>query len=251
MTITEIASSSAEIKSYRKQAFAGQNTRRDYITYRGIPEYEKLLPKFEDQTVLEHINQRIQQGIDRLNVLDIGCGKGIFLDDLIEDYSKEGPCRVQAYGISSFDYRFHPTSCRKYIDYRVGDAQRLRQIFSDVKFDFIVSLHAFRYFADPLTVLKQAYSLCNNDGVVFIDRLAVPLNQEQADLIDRFWRRQGIRAEFRRWAPIGYEPSHYAVAIQRGQNPRLILPFRYNLLTPNLDTFSIPLQYSFDEELAN
>lgn len=251
MTITEIVSSSTEIRNYRKQAFAGQNTWRDYPTYRGIHEYEKRLPKFEDQTVLEHINDRTQQGADHLNVLDIGCGQGIFLNELVENCSEEGHCQIHTYGISSFDYRSCPTSRRKYMDYRVGDAQKLRQIFPDVKFDFIVSLHAFEYFADPLTVLKQAYSVCNSGGIIFLDRLVVLLYKEQAELLDRFWTQQGIRADFNRWEPIDYEPSQYSVAIQKGQNPRLVLPFRYDLLTPNLDTFRIPFQYSFDEKLAN
>lgn len=249
MTIKEKVSSSAEIRSYRKQVFASQNKRRDYHTHRGISEYEKFLPKFEGKTVIEHIADRIQQGADRLNVLDIGCGQGIFLAQLVKKYPQ-----VRPYGISASDYRSYPTPWRNYveqIDYRVVDAQRLKQMFPDVKFDFVVSLHTLEYLADPLTALKQAYSICNSGGIIFLDRLEVLLYKEEAELLDRFWKRQGIRADLHRWAPINYEPSQYSVAIQKGQNPRLILPFRYNLLTPNLDTFRIPLQYSLDEELVN
>lgn len=101
-----------------------------YPADRNLAEYEAILPRIQDKTVVGHIRERLAQGQQQVSVLDIGCGKGIALCELILKFPK-----VKAYGLSDFDYRTvldDPwLTYIQRVDYRVGDAHRLKKIFGD------------------------------------------------------------------------------------------------------------------------
>ena len=189
-------------------------------------------------------------------MLDIGCGQGLIFAGLVR-YPN-----LHAFGLSSFDYRSDLTRWNgldTQVDYRVGDAQRLATVFPDIRFDVIVSQYTFEYLADPLLALKQAYRLCNEGGIILLDKFQI-LTSQQAGLLKTYWEKHGIKPELKRWAPDGekYDPSRYSLALQRGGNLRLPLPFKYAepvvVNTSRIDgsdeTYEVRFSYSFDEETA-
>lgn len=133
-----------------------------------LTEYEAGLPRYNGHTVTTCIREKIAQGQEPINVLDIGCGKGIFLCELILKFPK-----VRAFGLSAFDYRnFLDEPWYTYIkrvDYRLGDAHNLRRIFDGARFDFITSFYTFQYLANPSAVLGQVRAFLNSGGLAFID----------------------------------------------------------------------------------
>lgn len=133
-----------------------------------LAEYRAGLPRHNGQTIIDCIRERTAQGQKPVNVLDIGCGKGIFLCELSLKFPQ-----VRAFGLSAFDYRdFLEDPWFTYIkrvDYRLGDAHNLKQIFKGVRFDIVTSFYTFPYLANPSAVLDQVHSLLNSGGLAFID----------------------------------------------------------------------------------
>lgn len=197
-----------------------------YPGHRNLYLYCETLPKFQDKTVTEHIDERVQAGAETITVLDIGCGQGICLGELVRDYPQ-----VKPIGLTAADYRAEvPTPWQpfvKKIDYRLGDAG-LIELMGDVKPDFVISIHAFEYFADPLSVLEQAYDLIANDGIIFVDTAKLYLTTGEADILRSIWQENGIMVNLERWAPPSDIKSLYSLAIQKRVNTKLPLPFRYN-----------------------
>lgn len=241
------------IRAARNLSYLCHAVERTYPTHRSVSEHEQSLPRFNDKTYLEHIEDRVAQETPT-NVLEIGCGQGALLACLAYTYPG-----LKTYGLSAHDYskeeNYWKSEMNK-VDYRVGDAHKLKSVFSDTKFDIIVSLYVFEYLADPLAVLKQAYSLCNENGMVFLDKFMM-LTSSQADELGYYWQARGIKSHLKRFAPNEerFDPSMYALAIQRGSNPHLALPFAYagyqitpvRDREPNEPSSDIRLTYSFDQ----
>jgi len=227
----------------RRSAHFRHTKDRLYITDRGLGEYEHGLPQFKGKGVSELIEDKIDQGIEPINVLDIGCGEGNFLASLVHRYPQ-----IRAFGISAFDYRQKTGLWGdriKQVDYRLGDAQRLASVFPDVEFDLVVSRHCLEYTDDPLSVLKQAYRRSKIGGVILLDRLGTLLNQLQAKNLKAYWEQNGIQADLERYFPgeDKYDRTIYKLAIQKASNNKLPLPFRYSYRGEG-----VLLNYSFDEE---
>jgi SAM-dependent methyltransferase len=209
------------IRSIRNDSFVGNLVDYGESAGRGLREYDDRLPRFKGKKLSEIIADKIgQESTHDLKVLDIGCGTGNALEDIVEQFG------VSAFGLSSFDY---PTVEDKRFDCRVGDAQRLHLIYGQNAFDVIVSVYAFRHIADSLAVLKQAYKLSKKGGVILIDEFQL-LTEQQANLLKTYWESYGIEAEFRRnyFEDLPLLPAVYGLALQRGENPHLPLPFKYD-----------------------
>lgn len=128
-----------------------------YTTLRTVDAYKSILPKFnEEENFYERVLSLSEDGEAPIRVLDIGCGQGHMLAGLVGEFPS-----VQAFGLSAYDYRSLAMSVFQddlvKVDYRVGDAHKLLEVFSDQEFDVITSVHCVEYLADPLAVLKQAY----------------------------------------------------------------------------------------------
>lgn len=249
-TSIEHKTSQQQIRHLREQSFLSHSgLSRMYEIRRGILGYQDNLPKFEGKTLLE-----ILDGMNKkhaFNVLDIGCGAGVFLRDVIRNFPA-----ARTHGISAFDYRGTADSFWKpfidQVDYRINDAQKLRRIFPDVRFDLIVSVYAFEYFGDPLAVIKQAYSLLKKDGILLVDNPGPYLTTAQAELLRKYWIKQGVTADLERLNSFYTEqPSNYSFAILKGKNPRLPLPFSYDRISEDyqMAQFGVkpfPLRYHFN-----
>lgn len=229
MLLTAEGVDSDEANFRRQEAFRVQAQRHPYTTYRGIENYDSLLPKFKGIKVSEHIASRIEAGATEVSVLDIGCGEGFFLASLAHKYPE-----VKAFGISAYDYRPRDEFSKGLlsgVDYRVGDGNKLKEVFADTQFDIVTSLYALEYFADPLNVVVQAYECVREGGLLFIDEFGPRMTMDQVELLKKYWQREGINAELDRWVPSydKFESARYALAAQKGASPSLPLPFRYSL----------------------
>lgn len=231
MSIFEQGISLSGVRRVRESTYQLHGEEKPYATYKDVDGYRDNLPKFNGRNLTEIIEDKISQGSDCVRVLDVGCGEGIFLANLIRRYPQ-----VRAFGISSFDYR--PRAERAWseyvnqIDYRTGDAHKLNAIFSGVEFDLTVSYHCVEYLSDPLAVLKQIYRRSKTGGIILLDRLGVSLSMQEANQLSQYWKQHETQAELTRWAPSSYDPSIYSLSLQRGTNPRLPLPFRYRRPVP-------------------
>lgn len=151
-----------------EQQYAKHSKFQPYPADGNLNEYNATLPRFQGKTLFQHIRERVTQGQTPIRVLDIGCGKGIFLCELVSRFPQ-----IKASGISAFDYReILEDPWFTYIqrvDYRVGNAYNLREIFNDVRFDVITSMYTLQYLPNPTAVVEQAYTLLNTGGVAFLD----------------------------------------------------------------------------------
>lgn len=208
---------------------------------RGIKDYERELPEFRGQTIIEHLQERIKAE-DEVSILDVGCGQARFLCDLLKRFPQ-----LKTYGLSAFDYRrriFNPRRrwLLKKVDYRIGDAHELQRIFSE-KLDFITSVSAFAYFGDPLDVLRQCYSLLKRGGAAFIDQPCFDVSKDEMKLLEVYWKRQGIEVELTHHPLSGvFSPK---LAVEKSEVDELPLPFRYKV---SEDGGLLILTYELDYE---
>lgn len=208
-----------DVELARKTSFAIESKYRGYKVTRGLNECNKDLPRFGSRTFLDILRKRLEQQ-KVTYVLDIGAGKGYFLEQMKRDFGKQ----VSVHGISSFDYRVK--SYPKSIDYRIGDAQHLGEVFQGENFDFIVSIFSFPYIADTVSVLKQAYELLSfNAGYIFIDKPSLDIDTSTSERLKKYWSDFGIESEF----PSKHGEKHTDLVIRKnGFCPNeLPTPFLY------------------------
>lgn len=163
---------------------------RDRLSGEAIPSwimgYDSIFSEsLEDDSLSTHIEDRLEEE-PQINILDIGCGRGIFLLDCKKKWDE----RVSTTGISSFpydrvDYSYtkrnldvavphdptHETLIAAGVDYILGDAQGVATFYDNGltnKFDLVVSAYTFQYFADQLAGLKGAYSALKKGGTAFL-----------------------------------------------------------------------------------
>lgn len=244
--------SPADIFHARRRQYLDHTTVKTYPTFRGLAEYDSRLTRQNGKSVIGVIEGKIVAGADTMNVLDIGCGKGNMLDDLVQRYPQ-----VKAFGLSAFNFRSNQYQLQEHagrIDYRIGDAHKLDSIFSDVDFDLIVSVHGTSYSADPLAVLRKAYSNCKDGGIVMFDKMGTHLTQSQAELLQEFWQQNGIQANLHPRTSYHDEITrvNHSITLQRVAGISLPLPFKYSPIERSpVDGHAIvdmSLKYDFDEE---
>lgn len=228
MLHVETAEQAAQIERYLLETWqrvAGKT--EEYPSHRTLQEYNERLPKLYNKSLVEHIEERVASGPKAITVLDVGCGQGLCLAQLARDYPQ-----VRAVGITAADFRREaPTPWQPLIqrvDYRLEDAHKLTEIAGDINPDFVISLHAFEYFVDPLSVLQQAYDLCADNAIIFIDHAKMFLTSDEANQLENIWKEHGINTNLERWSPHTDVCSLYSLAIQKRSGTKLPLPFRYS-----------------------
>lgn len=217
----ELFEKAKELHGARGREWDEQRTPHDYNIQRGMDGYEQVLPKFMGKGVTETIYEKLKtQG--SVSILDLGCGSAVFLSEVGRLFSQ-----AQLSGISAFDYRLGQPSPA--VDYRVGDLHDLKHVFTGQTFDVITSVYSQRYLANPLSILRQAYSLLKPDGVAFIHEPGFFLNYEQAVALKRYWQQRGIVSCFDKltYRMHPKKPVFVDLAIQKSTS-KLPLPFRYN-----------------------
>jgi ubiquinone/menaquinone biosynthesis C-methylase UbiE len=206
----------------RKKSFIRESHPQYYIADRGMNKYLKELPDFQGRDIKGHILNRVNKN-EKVSILDVGCGAGAFLVDAF----KLNPQHVQVSGITAFDYRnmLYPNEQKialKHIEYRIGDAQKIKEIFEGKRFDFIASVWTLGYVGDPLNVLRKCYSLLNTNGVLFVDKIPNRISKEDARKLQDYWTKRGIESEFRSFAD-------FSLAVKKNDRiKKLPLPFGYS-----------------------
>lgn len=227
MIRTELPSDGTGIKGLKQFSFSNHNHgNRLYPTHRFPLDYQRDLPKVNDQTFEDCIKDRLAQN-QEVNILDVGCGEGIMLAILGIDHP-----HLEVYGLSAYDYRSRLSDPWKpligKVDYRVGDAHELLSLFPDVKFDLIVSHYAHEYMLDPVSVLEQEFQLLKEGGMIFLDKFYPTLTIDQKCSLETYMERQGIQFDLRRFAPMDpkWDPVLHSLVVQKGLTPTLSLPFK-------------------------
>lgn len=140
-----------------------------YYTHRGIGNYDALLPQF-DGLSFSRVVQATQETTGRkASVLDIGCGQGIMLAQMICGYN------IEATGVAATDLRAYADQSLmlapylQAIDLRVGDIRDILKLLGNKKFDFITSVKTFEHVTNPLEVIAQCEGLLKPGGIAFIE----------------------------------------------------------------------------------
>lgn len=218
----------AFIKRRKEQYLRSAESIPTYNTRREIQDYERELPKFQGKTFMHFVKERKERG-ENADVLDIGCGEGRALGQLVGE-------RVRGYGLTAAEFRPKlPARWRElvaHVDYKIEDAHNLQQIYGDQRFDFIISLATFVHLADPLDVLAQSYAMLRKGGMAFIDHVGLELTGRQMRQIEALWLNYGAEADLSSGVP--YEATEGAIylcdlALLKLKEENLPMPFRYHL----------------------
>lgn len=231
--------------SYEKAAM-----RSPYRVDRGIAEYLAELPKFYNGDLIRLLKEKLKEG-GEVSILDVGCGQGIFLAELLKKFPQ-----AKVYGVSGRDDRKDITDPKLRdlayrIDYRAGDIQKLKALFPNEKFDFITSVATFMYLGDPLNVMRQCYGLLKPEGIVLIDSPGLYLSQEDKEKLWCYWKDQGIDSQMVPCLSAPFKDPYethkimsFNLAIKKGPPTKLPMPFRYT--KPSAED---PRDYKLDESL--
>lgn len=193
-----------------------------YKLDRSVFDYEYELPKFLNKTFKEYLQDRSTTSRD-VSILDVGCGTGVALAELVRDNPG-----LKATGISAQDFRGEISDPQLQdsigkVDYKTGDVQKLRSIFKGQGFDIVISDGVFFYLGDPLNALRQCYGILKPDGILFINFTGLHLPQSDTERLEKYWKDNGVEAEVN----IDRRIKDLAFAIQKGPVDKLPMPFRY------------------------
>lgn len=138
---------------------------------------------YPDYPLFDFIYREILKfkGDKRLKVLDIGCGKGAFLN-----YLKKKNRKFELYGIDLTDNH------DQYIHFIKGDILKDE---IDIKFDIICSITVIEHINTPYQFMKKIDSLLASDGILFI---ITDNNDSMIYNIARLLKRVGITTAFDR-----------------------------------------------------
>lgn len=140
-----------------------------YYTSRGMDSYNALLPRYNGQPFLDVLKSRISDSNGPIAILDLGCGQGRALGELVRNFKG----RLRAIGVAATDLRQHaPDDLQpfvKQIEMRLGDVHELKEICKNDSFDFIISVKTFEHLAEPEIVAQQCRELLKPQGLAFIE----------------------------------------------------------------------------------
>lgn len=98
------------------------------------------------------------------NLLDIGCGEGLFLKRIPEYYNKK------LYGLDSWELVIRKAKERVSASFFIGEGDKLP--FKDEKFNEITILNLFYnlpHIDDMVSIMKEALRVCKKGGRIFFD----------------------------------------------------------------------------------
>lgn len=134
---------------------------------------EHLWEKIAEKQV-EIIKQYKKEG----NLLDVGCGLGMFLLKA----KKQG---FKVYGLDILDFSVKICHKRGLEKVKKGEIGQLNKLFSQKRFDVITASHILEHVADPLKFISQIKMHLKPKGILFI---AVPDGQSLiARILGKKW----------------------------------------------------------------
>lgn len=248
----------------KEEAFEKHQKPFGYITYRGLSNlfdtkgatlspwgYNDILPPLNGLKLEEWIERKVsQKGVIRL--LDVGCGKGNYLDECKGRWG-EG---VECFGITSRVFcsdeqrrsRLSPEDIllgfkTRGIDVRVADAQTLNSEFPTERFDVITAVHLADYLADSWSLIDGMYSILEDRGVGFINEFPMRLTNagDIVSLIKHLETSYGM--EINKAHKVG---DYYSLAFQKTK-PGILLPLLPNHVEQTRNGDNV-IMYKFSPE---
>lgn len=198
--------------------------------------YEQFLPQFDGLNYENVLGGIVRRGVEPFRVLDIGCGAGVALGEISRLFPE-----VECYGLSARDYRDRIPMFRELssqVNFQIGDAQRIDELYPPDFFDSIISVQTFDYLADPLGTIEKAHHLLKPEGIMQVYGYVFPLSELEQARFTEFLCSQGVLPFFRKKELSRPTNHYYDFAWQRKGSNRLDLPFLY-----------LPPEYEGDERL--
>lgn len=155
---------------------------RPFFARIGEPQpYLDFLPCVVDRKPEEIVSEICDGKV--ADVLDVGCGNGAALIQLVREYPN-----ISAAGISSYPHhednslyrhvlidgeiKYQPPTVNVLndlgVDYRLGDAHHLTDVFPDRRFDLVVSVFTAMHLFDPWRMAAQVNEILKEDGIALI-----------------------------------------------------------------------------------
>lgn len=167
---------------------------------RGITDYERFLSlsNRKQPSIKQIVKKKLKEKRKKVNVLDVGCGSGVFLSELKKDFKEkintEGislarpltPNQVKKLEKKPEIKKAYPTGSRNFFIKRMEKKrkkfhQRIKEKNIKVhtglaethsfekKFDLIFSVQCFRYTIKPMLALKNTLNHLKKGGEAFLD----------------------------------------------------------------------------------
>ena len=106
--------------------------------------------RFMHQLRLKRITKYVSLDI-RSEVLDVGCGQGIFLEEVRRAYG----CAIAGCDTSDKGLEDMSPEPRRAIDFRLGELDEVD--FPDEHYDIVVALHVLEHIVDPGPFLARCF----------------------------------------------------------------------------------------------
>lgn len=119
--------------------------------------------------VIEEISKYVDDKNKYYNILDIGCGTGQTLFEIIKKFEMY---KIKIKGIDFSEEMIKEANLKKMgINYKNGEVDFLQidvnnlNIIND-KFDIIICTHSFPYYKNQKRVIESIEKMLNNDGII-------------------------------------------------------------------------------------
>ncbi|MDO8610070.1 MAG: class I SAM-dependent methyltransferase [bacterium] len=124
--------------------------------------FENEIKNGIDRIALERFDKVTQLISNNMSMLDVGCGKGEFLN-----YLKEKKKDVILSGIDLSDIAIDFIKTRLEGTFKVGNINNISEYFTD-KFDVIVCFETLEHLDDPVLFIREVRKVLKKDGFLII-----------------------------------------------------------------------------------
>lgn len=167
--------------------------------------YDDLLPSFKGKKLIELVGERLKSASpgEPLKILDLGCGRGRFLEDCKDRWSY----LVEMHGLNArmeYSARYLQAMENIGIYLQQGDVQQVSGIYGKDSMDIIVACKVFSYIPDPFMTMVGMNAVLKEGGVALItdfplDPLIEGLNRDARKMkkLVKHLQGMGIEAEER------------------------------------------------------
>jgi ubiquinone/menaquinone biosynthesis C-methylase UbiE len=130
------------------------------------PKYEKHYYGSQSRLMYKKVALKIEK-FKNESILDLGCGKGLFLE-IIKDYKS----KLYGADISPEMIKYAQERVGNYVELKVADSENLP--WGDNTFDIIVCILSFHHYSNPEKSLEEMKRVLKNNGHINIAELYLP-----------------------------------------------------------------------------
>jgi len=120
------------------------------------------LTRFLHQLRLKRLSRYVDLNI-RSEVLDVGCGQGIFLEEVRRAYG----CGIAGSDTTDVGIEDMSPEPRRAIDFRKGELEEVG--FQDEHYEMVVALHVLEHIPDARTFVRQAWNKVKPGGILAVE----------------------------------------------------------------------------------